>query len=317
MHYQTRQLFKGAMNNLRSFIYNLLYFAARSQEDNDRAMVRNLALSLPKEVKDKYADECAYLEKMSLDDLNLIMFPYPWDESKHGGADTVVYSKENGLFYALHAKTQKLFFPKQYSLSDVISAYQGLIEREGLLGNGCLSKSPHCYQRPDFKVEPKDILLDIGCAEAVFAPDNIDKISKAYLFETDSMWLRPLKHTFAPYADKVVIVNKLVADKTTKKSTRLMDAVSCDMTDTAHFFVKMDIEGWERTVIKGNADFFKKAKVKLSCCVYHRQDDAQVIDEMLKSLGYKTRFSDGYMLPTMNGIHYPYFRHGVIYAQNY
>jgi hypothetical protein len=79
----------------------------------------------------------------------------------------------------------------------------------------------------------------------------------------------------------------------------------------------MDIEGWERTVIEGNAEFFKSAKVKLSCCVYHRQDDAQVIEAMLKKMGYKTRFSEGWMLPTMNGIHYPYFRHGVIYAQNY
>ena len=79
----------------------------------------------------------------------------------------------------------------------------------------------------------------------------------------------------------------------------------------------MDIEGWERLVIKSNADFLKSAKVKLSCCVYHRQDDAQVIEMMLKDMGYTTRFSDGYMLPVMNGIHYPYFRHGVIYAQNY
>ena len=71
--------------------------------------------------------------------------------------------------------------------------------------------------------------------------------------------------------------------------------------------LKMDIEGWERAVVKGNADFFTSAKVKLSCCVYHRQDDARVLDEMLKGMGYKTRFSDGYMLPTMNGIHYPYF----------
>ena len=112
-------------------------------------------------------------------------------------------------------------------------------------------------------------------------------------------------------------VNKLVSDKTQGESITLIDALKEDASYDNRFFVKMDIEGWERTVLDGNSDFFKNHKVKLSCCVYHRQDDSSVIEAMLKEMGYKTRFSDGYMLPTMNGIHYPYFRHGVIYAQNY
>ena len=186
-----------------------------------------------------------------------------------------------------------------------------------LLGTGTLAKSPHGYQDKDFKVEDGDVLLDVGCAEAIFALDNIEKVAKAYLFESEHVWRKPLRLTFAPYADKTVIINKLVSERTTRKSIRLVDAVADEMSSDAHFFVKMDIEGWERTVINGNADFFKNAKVKLSCCVYHRQDDATVIEKMLKDMGYKTRFSEGWMLPTMNGIHYPYFRHGVIYAQNY
>ena len=79
----------------------------------------------------------------------------------------------------------------------------------------------------------------------------------------------------------------------------------------------MDIEGGERQVISGNEDFFRKRKVRLSCCVYHRQNDAEIIRDMLVRLGYKARFSDGYMLVDMNGIHFPYFRRGVIYAWNY
>ena len=192
-----------------------------------------------------------------------------------------------------------------------------MVYREGLLGSGSLAKSPHCYQDKDFKVDKGDVILDVGCAEAIFALDNIEKVSKAYLFECAPEWRKPLKLTFAPYKDKVAIVNKLVSDKTTRKSTTLADVVKPEMGKAARFFVKMDIEGWERTVINGNADFFKNAKVKLSCCVYHRQEDATVIEKMLKDMGYKTRFSEGWMLPTMNGIHYPYFRHGVIYAQNY
>ncbi len=312
MHYQTKMMIKEALGNLSGFVFNLLYFAKRSQMDNDIATLRNLVLSMPREEKAKYVEACAYIEKMDLSDLNSMMFPYEAVEGRKG-VGSLVLAKENGLFYVLHNGKSKLFFPKG-SLCD---GYEGLVNREGLLGTGVLAKSPHCYQDAEFKVEKGDVLLDVGCAEAIFALDNIEKVSKAYLFESASEWRKPLRLTFAPYADKVVIVNKLVTDKTTKTTTRLIDAVKDDVSAESHFFVKMDIEGWERTVIAGNADFFKTAKIKLSCCVYHRQDDAQVIEKMLREMGYKTRFSDGWMLPTMNGIHYPYFRHGVIYAQNF
>lgn len=313
MHYVTRQRISDAFKYLSSFVYNLMYFARRSPEENDSAMLRNLVLSLPREVKEKYADECAYLEMLDAESLHLMTFPYGRGDGKCSCADSVFASKENGLFYVLHNGKSKLFFP----LETAGAMYDCLVNVEGLLGTGTLAKSPHCYQDKDFKVEEGDVLLDVGCAEAIFALDNIEKVAKAYLFESESIWRKPLRLTFAPYSDKTIIINKFVADKTTRKSIRLADAVSGDMANDSRFFVKMDIEGWERTVIKGNADFFKNAKVKLSCCVYHRQDDAKVIAAMLKDLGYRTRFSDGWMLPTMNGIHYPYFRHGVIYAQNY
>ena len=311
MHYQTTQRIYDVIRNLKTFVYNLMYFAKRSQEDNDFAMLRNSILSLPGEVREKYHDECAYIESLPPEGLGYIMFPYPSIQHKDGNMSIF---KTKGVSCALHDGLKQLYFPSRYAGTNY---YCDLICREAVLGTGTLAKSPHCYQDKDFKVEEGDILLDVGCAEAIFALDNIEKVSKAYLFECAPEWRKPLKLTFAPYKDKVVIVNKLVSDKTTRKSTTLADIVKPEMGKGAHFFVKMDIEGWERTVINGNGDFFKSAKVKLSCCVYHRQDDATVIEKMLKDMGYKTRFSEGWMLPTMNGIHYPYFRHGVIYAQNY
>ena len=311
MHYQTKNMVKDAFHNLGTLIYNLLYFAKRSQSENDLASLRNLVLSLPKEVKEAYKEECAYLEAMSLNDINLIMFPYPMKDDWDGKG--VLVGKEKGFWYVLHNEKSKLFFPSQSATSDYIS----LVRNEGLLGTGWLAKSPHCYTDENFQVEDGEVLLDVGCAEAIFALDNIEKVSKAYLFECAAEWRKPLRLTFAHYANKVVFVNKLVSDKTEGKSITLIDALKEDASQDNCFFVKMDIEGWERTVLDGNSDFFKNHKVKLSCCVYHRQDDAVVIEAMLKEMGYKTRFSDGYMLPTMNGIHYPYFRRGVIYAQNY
>ena len=311
MHYLTAQKIYDTIRNLKTVVYNLMYFAKRSQEDNDIATLRNSILSLPGEIREKYHGECAYIESLPPERLGYIMFPYPEIQRKD---DTMAIFKKGGVACALHNGLKPLYFPSRYAGTNY---YCDLICREAVLGTGTLAKSPHCYQDKDFKVEEGDILLDVGCAEAIFALDNIEKVAKAYLFESESVWRKPLRLTFAPYADKAVIINKLVSDRTTRKSVRLVDAVAGEMSSDAHFFVKMDIEGWERTVIEGNAEFFKSAKVKLSCCVYHRQDDAQVIEAMLKKMGYKTRFSEGWLLPTLNGIHYPYFRHGVIYAQNY
>ena len=56
-------MIKEALGNLSGFVFNLLYFAKRSQMDNDIATLRNLVLSMPREEKVKYAEECEYLEK--------------------------------------------------------------------------------------------------------------------------------------------------------------------------------------------------------------------------------------------------------------
>ena len=315
MHYQTRNMLKESVQHLSSLLYNLLYFAKRSPVENDLANLRNLVLSLPSSEKEKYGKECSYLESMSLNDLSYLFIPYP--VRKEGFTKNISAGKDGRLSYVFHQDKGKLFFPKNTSLSDAVNEYRGLVEREALLGNGVLECSPHSYQDSGFKVEEGDVLLDVGCAEGIFTFDNIEKVERAYLFESSSEWKAPLQRTFAPYLDKVDIINKCVSGRTVGNEIMLIDVISRDLLKESHFFVKMDVEGAERSILKGNEDFFSIAKVKLSCCVYHRQDDAQVIEAMLKSMGYKTRFSEGYMLTAMNGIHYPYFRHGVIYAQNY
>ena len=217
----------------------------------------------------------------------------------------------------MHGNGKRLFFPRNVSREEALKQYRSIIDDEGLLGGGLRQKSPHCYQDKNFTVEEGDVLLDIGCAEALFALDNVDRVSKVYLFECEKAWRKPLEMTFRPYADKTVFVGKIISDRTCGNETTIKDAISSCPCRDKHFFLKMDIEGGERAVIKGNARFFKDNKVKLSCCCYHRQDDAVVIEEMLKEMGYSTSFSEGYMLTPMNGIHYPYFRRGVIYARNY
>jgi len=317
VHAETRRMIRNAFVHFKDLAYNLMYFTDRSPAEEGLSLLRNLVLSLPDGVRERYRPELEYVERLPLDELQCMLFPYPLLHSHESfSSDHVKLSRSFPCVdhVGRDGGSVKLFFARSMSLAEVAKAYDDLVNVENIIGDGV---SPHSYQDADHCVEEGDVILDIGCAEALFALDNVGKASKVYLFEASREWKKPLALTFSPYLDKTVLVEKLVSDETTKSSTRIADAVKTDENDNLRFFVKMDIEGWERCVIKGNADFFTKHRIKLSCCVYHRQDDARVIESMLKGMGYKTRFSDGYMLSTMNGMHFPYFRRGVLYARNF
>ena len=316
MNSDTEDLLLDALRNFSRFAFHLLWFSKNSPIDASFQQLRNSVLSLPEAERIKYAKEIEFVRSIPLDRLHDIIFPYPTGTCQADSSKETEAGKRNGLPYVVH-KGKELYFPKNFTTKEACDAYHWLIDAEGLTGDGKREKSPHCYQTADFHVESGDVLLDIGCAEALFALDNIDMIKAAYVFECASRWRKPLQATFERYFPKTNIISKFVSDRSTRGTITLHDAMQTRLEGNEHFFVKMDIEGGERDVIRGNADFFRKNKVKLSCCVYHRQDDDVVIDKMLRELGYSTSFSSGFMLTGMNGIHFPYFRHGVIYAKNY
>ena len=318
MHYATKSMLLDALRNLPRTIYNLISSARVNTFESNMALLRNLVLSMPQSEQEPFAAECKFIRNMSIDDLRAIVFPYRMRAGEENELlRKIETGRDKGLPYVVHPSGRRVYFPKSTSEAAMLENYRGLMYVEGITGAGLLEKSPHCYQDADFRLEDGDCLLDLGCAEALFTIDNVDRVSKAVLFECEPIWSRPLAAAFKNYREKIHIIEKMVSDRTSKKTIRIMDALDGVAEGDRKFFVKMDIEGGERQVISGNEDFFRKRKVRLSCCVYHRQNDAEIIRDMLVRLGYKTRFSDGYMLVDMNGIHFPYFRRGVIYAWNY
>ena len=257
----------------------------------------------------RYPEEMAEVEKMPRNQIPVV--PYPL---KGISMDIKVEKDEQeGLLYIVHDR-KRLYFPRSMSVADAELCYRSLMEGEDIFGRGRV-KSPHCYEDDNHKVCEGDVVVDVGSAEGLFALDVAEKASRIYLFEQLPRWDRPLKLSFAPYAEKTVIVNKLVADKTDGDAIRLSDAIKDDKA--AVYFLKMDIEGWEKNVLEASSDFLCSHKVKVSCCVYHRQRDAEEISAFLAGIGFRVRFSDGFMLPPLDRIEAPYFRKGVIYAQNF
>ena len=291
--------------------YRLLRFLNQDEERMQRHLLRNLALGLPGREAEMFQQEIDNLKDFSADDYPL--FPYPFSNIEPCVIKSG-FDKGKGLPYVIH-NNRRFFGRKDQTVEEIERSYRYFVDEEGLLGTGRRIKSPHSYVDTTFRVEPGDIVVDIGCSDALFAFDNAEKAKRIYLFESWNRWRPALNASFEPFMGKTRVYSRFVSDRTTRKEIKLCDAINESSSDC--YFIKMDIEGGERAVIQSSAEFLRANKVKLSCCVYHRQDDAKVISEILKELGFSFRYSQGYMLPLCGDMLFPYFRHGVIYAQNF
>jgi len=234
-------------------------------------------------------------------------FPYPSSKISEN-PECGVYE---GYPYVVH-KGKRLFFPHDTSLSTALSFYVDYIENERIINTE--GDYPHQYQSGSFRIEKGDVLVDIGCAEALLSLDVVDLCSKIYIIECDTKWLEPLRMTFANYLDKVVIINKFISDNKSEDSVSLAEVLKDEVNSS--LFIKMDIEGAEVNVLNGSRHFLSTcSKVKLACCTYHRRKDAEVIKSIIEQMGFSYSFSYGYMFTAMNDVvEIPSFRKGVIRA---
>lgn len=218
------------------------------------------------------------------------------------------------LPYVIH-KGKHLYFPRKYSVAQAVVAYKGYICGDRLLGKG-EDFAPHQYQSKDFQVHDGDVVVDVGCAEALFSLDVIEQASKVYLIERDGIWKAPLLATFAPYKDKAVFVQKLVSDKDSRTTVFLPSLLRCE--PSSPLFIKMDIEGYEPKVVRSLLPLLRERDgITLSCCTYHNNEDAATLEQLFQQVGYRYEFSKGYMLfARYDQPAAPYFRHGVIRASN-
>ena len=254
---------------------------------------------------EEYREEAKYVLENGM-----VNFPYKQTKVMEDFSSGI--DKKNKLPFVLH-KGKRLYFPQTYSLFCCECMYRSYISEECILGGGYREKTPHQYQTENFKVEEGDVLIDVGCAEALLSLDVIDKVSKVYLIEAEKEWIPALKATFKEYQDKVVIINKFVSDNNSESTITLENILKNE--NGKKIFVKMDIEGAEVSVLKESQVFLsKRDDIKLACCTYHREHDAEEILSIFESMGYHTEFSEGYMLFLYDEIKYPYFRHGILRA---
>ena len=258
------------------------------------------------EVDTEIAEVIDYLPRCGI-----TMHPYKWgflyyeDFTSKFDEIKVFHDKILNLPY-VYLNEKRLYYPNTFSNKKIKCMFYVLqdVEQHPL--------SPHRYLTEDFDVEVDDIVVDCGGAEGNFGLNIVDQVKKLYLFEPEEIWMEPLRATFAPWSNKVVIVQKYLSDITDDMNISL-DAYFKDKEYPT--FLKLDVEGFEEKVLHGSDKMLALNYVrKVVTCTYHYADDEKKLGALLRSHGFATKPSHGYMIGGLDKIRPPYLRRGVIRA---
>jgi hypothetical protein len=254
----------------------------------------------------QFRDEIDYCRQMG----QLSIFPYA--PVKPFPNVEVHEDRRKGLPYLLH-EGKRLYYPASWNKGRITGSYLQCTAVEGILGGGCLAKSPHCYVSGSFGMRDGDVVADLGAAEGLFALHMAERAEKLYVCECDAMWRDALKATFEPFADKAVLLEKAVGNADGPATVRLDNLLAAERGK--RLVIKMDVEGAEYQTLKAASRWLAGEKaVALLCAAYHRQEDAGRLRRLVSEWGYETEFSEGYMLFLYDRLTPPYFRHGVLRA---
>lgn len=257
--------------------------------------------SLPEnEVNDEQREVLRYLDNNPVK-----IFPYPFYDNYSPEKIEVLFDPQTGMRYVLQGG-KRLYFKKRWGEKRIKKAYSDLLREQDI-------NSPHRYLTESFTVGNDDVIADIGAAEGNFSLSVIEKIRKVYLFEYDNEWIEALKATFAPWAEKVEIINKYVSDSDDGSHIRF-DTFYKNKKDIT--FLKIDVDGAEAIVLNSCSEIFKAPEpFKVALCTYHKNNDEKNFTLLLSNHGFSITPSKGYM------IHYydkkmkaPWLRRGLIRA---
>lgn len=220
-----------------------------------------------------------------LKDHPLQVFNYEFTAKYNNRNYDIVYDEQAGLFYTMF-ENKRMYFARNLDSEEKVIDYYRQVRLEQDI------ESPHKYLHEDFQVDSNSVVIDAGVAEGNFALSVIDKVKKIYLFESDPDWIEALKYTFAPYSDKVILVNKYLSDYVDASTVSVDSLVEEEQID----FMKLDIEGEEYYALEGARNTISSStRMKCVVCTYHKEFDYIALSQLLQGFGFDIETSKGYM----------------------
>jgi FkbM family methyltransferase len=160
----------------------------------------------------------------------------------------------------------------------------------------------HYYEIPETRVSPKDIVVDCGAAEGLFAFVIRERCKKVYLIEPLARFIECLELTFQQ-ATNIEIVPFAISDH--EFSTKIIsndissalsdegegERVAVSTLDKLFFdrgipvsYLKLDLEGYDYKALVGGKQLIQKNKPKIAITTYHDKDHASQMEKFLKSV---------------------------------
>lgn len=250
---------------------------------------------------DEIKDIISFIEKNGIH-----MIPYEFI-LKYNSEDVNVYYDDNEKYPYVIIGKNRVYFPRDIKNNEIQKAVTtAFIEQKE-------EASPHRYLNENIKFKSDDVAVFVGASEGIYCLSIIDELKKIYLFEADEQWITPLTLTFAPYQNKVKIVQKFVSS-TDKGNQVSLDSYFSQIGEDVNY-IQADIEGNEKKLLLGANRILTGNNIKLSICCYHKQEDQEEFSNLLRKYGFNIEYSKGYMLLWMQvPCKKPYFRKGIIYA---
>ncbi|MGE5420521.1 MAG: FkbM family methyltransferase [Chloroflexota bacterium] len=235
----------------------------------------------------------------------LQIFPYSFAAKHQKENIEVLTDPELKLKYVMH-EGKRLYFRRGWSIARIQRGWNDLLREQD-------PDSPHRYCEGSFLPGVDDVIADIGAAEGNFSLSLVEKVKKIYIFEFDKRWAEALRATFAPWKEKVEIVNKYAGDKNDKSHVTIDSFFESREFPT---FLKIDVDGAEDSVLRGcNMIFHSGKPMKVALCTYHKNDDERIFTTFLGNVGFTTTPSKGYMINYYDKkMQAPYLRRGLLRA---
>ena len=288
-----------------NMVSNFSYRYRRKDKLSSLKAKMNLYFYFHPKLKRTYLTELKFIKEKSATNFPYsFVFPYNFIYAYSITNIKVLKDIEKDLLYVIH-RGKRLYFKRSMKteLAVQIAYYCLLIERD--------EQSPHRYLDKDFTIDQNSIVLDVGAAEGILGLDNIEKISKLYIFEVNNEWIEALNATFEPWKEKVFVVNKYISNNDDNETITLDHFFGEDKID----FIKIDVEGAEMSIFEGSTQILSRDSIKIAVCTYHKQEDAEKIEQVLLKNKFMCSFTPNYMLFIFEDMKPPYFRKALLRAE--
>jgi len=211
-------------------------------------------------------------------------------------------------------KNYKFFYEGNSPILDVISllSYNDKYIRKNFFRNSAyFIDGP--YEKNGFVLSKEDYVIDAGANFGLFAIPSSNKVGrngKIFAFEPVKKTRDILKKNVIFNKTKnVVVMPFALGDSNSslefslfkdlpEENSGYFTSPNCskekvrqttldEFVEQNHLkridFIKADIEGMERNLLKGARNTIQKFKPKISICIYHRPDDPEVLERMIKN----------------------------------